>query len=278
MNLELKDKAVLITGGASGIGAACAHLFVAEGARVAIVDRDRERGEALAAELGRAGTSVVFLGAALTDEAACREAVAGVNRAFGRVDILVNNAGINDGVALEQRPAEFLDSLQRNLFHVFAVTHFARESLIASSGSIVNVGSKVAVTGQGRTSGYAAAKGGVLALTREWAVALAPHGVRVNCVVPAECDTPLYRRWFDSQPDPATTRAAVERLVPLGNRLTTPEEVAATIVFLGSPCASHTTGQIVFVDGGYTHLDRAASHSHTVWDGHVAAPAAVPAK
>lgn len=278
MNLELKDKAVLITGGASGIGAACAQLFVAEGARVAIVDRDRERGDALARELGRAEARVVFLAAALTDEAACREAVAAAIRAFGRLDILVNNAGINDGIALERPPAEFLDSLQRNLFHVFAVTHFAREALIATSGSIVNVGSKVAVTGQGRTSGYAAAKGGILALTREWAVALAPHGVRVNCVVPAECDTPLYRRWFDSQPDPQRARGAVERLVPLGNRLTTPEEVAAAIVFLGSARASHTTGQIVFVDGGYTHLDRAATHSHAVWDGRVAAPAAVRAK
>lgn len=277
MNLDLGDKAVLITGGASGIGAACARMFLAEGARVAIVDRDEQRGKALLAELS-GGARAVFILATLTDENACRKAADGAVQAFGRLDILVNNAGINDHIALEQPPAEFLESLQRNLFHVFAVTHFAREALIASSGSIVNVGSKVAVTGQGRTSGYAAAKGGILALTREWAVALAPHGVRVNCVVPAECDTPLYRRWFDSQPDPATARAAVERLVPLGNRLTTAEEIAATIVFLGSGRASHTTGQIVFVDGGYTHLDRAASHSHTVWDGRVAAPAAVPAK
>ena len=100
------------------------------------------------------------------------------------------------------RPADFLVSLQHNLFHVFALAHFARQALIRTRGAIVNVGSKVAVTGQGRTSGYAAAKGAILALTREWAVALAPHEVRVNCVVPAECDTPLYQRWFDLQPDP----------------------------------------------------------------------------
>jgi NAD(P)-dependent dehydrogenase (short-subunit alcohol dehydrogenase family) len=265
MNLELTDKAVLVTGGASGIGAACVRAFTAEGARVAIVDRDRDCGEALAAELLSAGVPVVFLQTQLEDETACRDAVAGARRAFGRLDILVNNAGINDAISLEQPPSDFLASLQRNLFHVFAVTHFAREALIADRGSIVNVGSKVAVTGQGRTSGYAAAKGGILALTREWALALAPHGVRVNCVVPAECDTPLYRRWFDSQRDPAAARAAVEQLVPLGNRLTTPEEVGAAIVFLASPRASHTTGQIVFVDGGYTHLDRAASHPHTKW-------------
>jgi L-fucose dehydrogenase len=261
MNLELKDKAVLITGGASGIGAACARLFVEEGARVAILDRDRERGEALAATLRGAGT-VVFISAELTAEAACAEAVEHVTGAFGRLDVLVNNAGINDHIALEQPPAEFFRSLQRNLLHVFAVTHFARCALIESKGAIVNVGSKVAVTGQGQTSGYAAAKGGILALTREWALALARHGVRVNCVVPAECDTPLYRRWFDAQPDPARARAEVGQLVPLGGRLTTPEEIAATIVFLCSPRASHTTGQIVFVDGGYTHLDRRVSFSH----------------
>ena len=125
----------------------------------------------------------------------------------------------------------------------------------------MNVGSKVAVTGQGRTSGYAAAKGGILALTREWALALACHGVRVNCVVPAECDTPLYERWFDAQPDPARARQAVQRLVPLGKRLTTPREVAAAIVFLACGRASHITGQIVYVDGGYTHLDRALTAS-----------------
>jgi len=258
MNLELKDKAVLITGGASGIGAACAQLFLDEGARVAIVDRDCERGEAVAAKLRGAGT-VIFINAELTAEAACAEAVDRARRAFGRLDVLVNNAGINDHIALEQSPTEFFHSLQRNLFHVFAVTHFARSALMESKGAIVNVGSKVAVTGQGQTSGYAAAKGGILALTREWALALARHGVRVNCIVPAECDTPLYQRWFDAQPDPAQARQAVERLVPLGNRLTTPEEVAAGIVFLGSGRASHITGQIIFVDGGYTHLDRATT-------------------
>jgi len=266
MNLELENKVVLITGGASGIGAACVREFVAEGARVAIADRDHERGQALAHELSCTEASVVFFAAELTDEAACRDAAAGVLRRFGQLDVLINNAGVNDAVSLDEPPAAFLASLQRNLFHVFTMTHLMREALIAARGAIVNVSSKVAVTGQGRTSGYAAAKGGILALTREWAVALAPQGVRVNCVVPAECDTPSYRHWFNAQPDPAAARAAIEHLVPLGNRLTTPKEIAAMIVFLASPRASHTTGQIVFVDGGYTHLDRAATHSHPKWD------------
>jgi NAD(P)-dependent dehydrogenase (short-subunit alcohol dehydrogenase family) len=170
---------------------------------------------------------------------------------------VVNNAGVNDTVALEAAPEEFLASLQRNLFHVFAITHFAAPHLRAARGAIVNVSSKVAETGQGRTSGYAAAKGGVNALTREWAVALAADGVRVNAVIPAECLTPLYERWLATLPDGAARRKAIEQLVPLGARFTTAEEIAAAIAFLASPRSGHTTGQLLHVDGGYTHLDRA---------------------
>ena len=103
------------------------------------------------------------------------------------------------------------------------------------------------------------------ALTREWAIAVASDNVLVNCVVPAECITPQYQKWFDSLNDPEATRKGIEHLVPLGERMTTPEELADMIVFLASPRSSHTTGQIIFVDGGYTHLDRAVSADHTKW-------------
>jgi NAD(P)-dependent dehydrogenase (short-subunit alcohol dehydrogenase family) len=158
-----------------------------------------------------------------------------------------------------------VQSLDRNLFHVFAVTHFALEALKNSRGVIVNVSSKVSVTGQGHTSGYAAAKGGVNGLTREWAAALSRDGVRVNAVLPAECDTPSYQRWFSEQPQPAQARQAIETMIPLDARLTDPEEVAAAIVFLASARASHITGQLIFVDGGYTHLDRALTQSQHEW-------------
>jgi len=159
---------------------------------------------------------------------------------------------------LHRRPPSFLPRWS-------VICHHAVDHLIRAKGAIVNVGSKVSVTGQGSTSGYAAAKGGINALTREWAAALAREGVRVNAVLPAECDTPQYQRWFASLPDPAGTRQAIEHLVPLGNRLTQPEELAAMVVFLASPASSHTTGQIIFVDGGYTHLDRALSAGHQKW-------------
>ena len=266
MDLILTNKIALISGGASGIGEATARLFVAEGARVAIVDRNAARGDALVRELNSNGEKkALFMHADLTEEAACARAVSETVAAFGRLDVLVNNAGVNDSIGLDQSPEKFMASLRLNLFHVFALTHFAAEHLRASRGAVVNVSSKVSVTGQGGTSGYAAAKGGINALTREWAVTFAPHGVRVNCVVPAECITPQYENWFATLPDPAAARAAIEKLIPLGQRMTTPGEMAATIVFLASERSAHTTGQIVFVDGGYTHLDRAVSHGHQKW-------------
>src|SRR5436190_7516748 len=187
MDLQLKNKVALVTGGASGIGKATVELFAAEGVRVIIVDQNETAGSALAARLNDRGAEAYFISADLTRETDCEQCVAKTLTTFGSIDVLVNNAGGNDGIGLEQSPIQFMQSLERNLFHVFAVTHFALEALKKSHGSIVNVSSKVSITGQGHTSGYAAAKGGVNALTREWAAALSTHGVRVNAVVPAEC-------------------------------------------------------------------------------------------
>jgi len=267
MDLKLRKKVALVTGGAAGIGAAVVRLLAQEGVRVAFADRSQSATAAaqLVSELSRSRHESLFIKTELTQEADCKRCVTKTLQAFGSLDILINNAGVNDAVGLEQSPKEFMESLQKNLVHVFAVTHHAREALINSRGAVVNISSKVAHTGQGHTSGYAAAKGGVNALTREWAAALAPHGVRVNCVIPAECDTPQYERWFASQDNPKAARASIEQMIPLGQRLTTPEEVAATVVFLASPRSGHTTGQFVFVDGGYTHLDRALTQSGHQW-------------
>lgn len=258
MDLGLKDRVLLVSGGARGIGAATVRLAAAEGMRVAWVDRDGDAGRALLAEI----PGGCFIEGDLSDDAVCAQAIATTVKSLGRLDVLVNNAGVNDSVPLTAPPAEFLASLRRNLLPAFALTHEARPHLVASRGAIVNLSSKVATTGQGRTSGYAASKGALEGLTREWAVALATEGVRVNCVVPAECDTDQYRRWFGSQPDPALARSRVESLIPLGRRLTTADEMASAILWLASPRAGHVTGQFLFVDGGYTHLDRAVSSAH----------------
>ena len=260
MELQLTDKVVIVTGGSKGIGAAAVRSFAAEGARVVIAGRTPSEGVVLAKEVNG-----LFVEAELAEEAACRKVVNESLATFGRIDILVNNAGFNDGRDLNTSPVDFMSSVNLNLSHVYTLVHLCRDELARNEGAIINVSSKVAETGQGSTSGYAAAKGAMNALTREWAIALAPDNVRVNCVMPAECITSQYQRWFDSLNDPAGTRAAIEGLVPLGNRMTTPEELADMIVFLASPRSSHTTGQIVFVDGGYTHLDRAVSADHSKW-------------
>ena len=177
---------------------------------------------------------------------------------FGRIDGLVNNAGVNDGIGLENgNYKDFMSSLKRNLVHYYLMAHYALPELKKSKGSIVNISSKTAVTGQGGTSGYAASNGGRNALTREWAVELLPYGIRANAVIVAECFTPLYKKWIETFENPQTKLKDITDKIPLENRMTTAEEIGDTVTFLLSEKSSHTTGQLLYVDGGYTHLDRA---------------------
>lgn len=256
MDLQLQDKVVIVTGGSKGIGEGVVRSFLAEGARVANINRSTVEGLALQEEYAATGQDCFFIQGDLTRVEVCRAAVEATVEKFGRIDIVVNNAGVNDGVGLDAGPAEFSKSLERNLIHYYAIVHFALAELKKSRGCIINIGSKVCVTGQGRTSGYAAAKGAINGLTREWAVDLADDGIRVNAVLPAETWTPLYEKIINTMPDPEAAKREIEDLIPLGRRFTTCQEMADMVVFLASPRSSHTTGQIIFVDGGYTHFDR----------------------
>ena len=254
MDLGIAGRTVLVTGGAKGIGAAIVRTLAAEGARAVIVDRDADAAHALGTEVADVATIV----ADLRDEGACRSAVEEAVRQTGRLDAVVNNAGVNDGVGLERgTPERYRESLRTNLHHYYDVAHFALPHLIAARGTILNIASKVAVTGQGNTSGYASAKGAILALTREWAAELLPHGIRVNAIVPAEVLTPLYRQWLETFPDPEAKRLDIVARIPLDHRMTSAEEMASAACFLLSPRAAHITGQHIYVDGGYVHLDRA---------------------
>ena len=256
MNLNLAKKIAIVTGGASGIGEAIVRGFVAEGTQVVFADRNAERGHALAQKLGADQQNVRFVEAELQHESDCRTVLDVALSEFGRLDCLVNNAGVNDKVGLDAGVTAFCNSLFGNAVHYYALAHLARQALIESRGSIVNIASKVAVTGQGGTSGYAAAKGAILALTREWAIDFLPHRVRVNAILPAETWTPLYESWVNSFPEPQKKLRQITAKIPLGQRMTTAEEIADMVLFLASDRAAHITGQHLFVDGGYTHLDR----------------------
>jgi L-fucose dehydrogenase len=258
MDLQLKDKVVIVTGGAKGIGAAIVHACAAEGAIPVIVGRDGEAGKQLQADLRGHGATCGLITVELSTAESCSQSVEQIVKEYGHIDALVNNAGRNDKVGLEQGSvSEYIASLNRNLVHYYGMAHYALPHLKRSRGSIVNIGSKTAVTGQGSTSGYASSKGAIMALTREWAAELLPYGIRVNTVIPAEVMTPLYRNWLDTFPNSEEKLKTILTKIPLEKRMTTSEEIAAMVVFLLSSKSSHTTGQHLFVDGGYVHLDRA---------------------
>lgn len=253
MDLQLKDKVIIVSGGSRGIGGGIVKALLAEGAIPVIIDRS-------APETSPSEKVTSHFIAELTDPLQCENAVKSVIEKFGRVDGLVNNAGVNDGVGLESGTYEqFIASLHKNLVHYYLLAKFALPELKKSKGAIVNISSKVAETGQGNTSAYAAANGGRNALTREWAVELLPYGIRVNAVVVAECWTPLYENWIKTVPNPDEKLKSIKSKIPLERRMTTAEEIANMAAFLLSEKSSHTTGQLIHVDGGYVHLDRAIS-------------------
>lgn len=257
MNLNLKDKVIVITGGAKGIGFGIAEVLAAEGAIPVIVGRNAEDNQAAVTKLAK-GYSIT---AELSTPASSEEVVKEVVAKFGRIDGIVNNAGLNDGVGLENGSYEkFIQSIHNSLVHYYLIAHYALPELKKSKGAIVNITSKTADTGQGNTSGYAAANGGRNALTREWAVELLKYGIRVNAVVVAECFTPQYEKWITTLANSEEKLKEITAKIPFENRMTTAEEIGNTVAFLLSEKSSHTTGQLVYVDGGYVHLDRALAN------------------
>jgi L-fucose dehydrogenase len=256
MNLNLTNKIIIVTGGALGIGFGIAKTLAAEGAIPFIIGRSLEDNLLAIKAIEKTGGRAMQFVAELIHPVECQNAVAAVIQQCGRIDGLVNNAGVNDGIGLENgNYDDFMASLHRNLVHYYLMAHHALPFLKKSVGaSIVNITSKTAETGQGNTSAYAASNGGRNALTREWAVELLPYRIRVNAVVVAECYTPLYKNWINTFSNPEEKLEAITNKIPLENRMTTPEEIAQTVAFLLSDASSHTTGQLIHVDGGYVHI------------------------
>ncbi|MCH2176445.1 MAG: SDR family oxidoreductase [Lentisphaeria bacterium] len=255
MDLKLKGKVAIVTGGAKGIGAGISEVLANEGAKLAIATRVSDEASQFIEKMKKI-TDVLVIPGDVSKLDQCKKIVEDTVAHFGHLDILINNAGVNDGVSLADDPEKFINSLHINLVHLFALAHHSVPHLKKTNGNILNIGSKVSATGQGNTSGYAASKGGCDALTREWALDLRDDGVRVNCLIPAECLTPQYESWLKTLDNAEETIDKVNKLIPFGRRMTTIKELGNTAAFVCSDLSSHTTGQILFVDGGYTHLDR----------------------
>jgi 3-oxoacyl-[acyl-carrier protein] reductase/L-fucose dehydrogenase len=261
MDLHLQDKVIIVTGGFKGIGNGIVKQLVEEGAIVEILNRADAREDEVRAELDKMGAKydIYIIDLNNTDE--IKPIVEDIHSKYGHIDGVVNNAGKNDNLALETTSwQDFEESIHGNLTHYYETVHAAVEYLKESKGAVVNISSKTALTGQGKTSAYAAAKGAILGLTREWAAALVKDSVRVNAIVVSEAWTPLYADWIktfgDEEAQQARLRVITDK-IPLEHRMTKTSEIANEAAFLLSDRSSHTTGQWVFVDGGYVHLDRA---------------------
>ena len=258
MDLQLKDKIVVVTGAAGikgSIGETIVQSLANEGAIPVIVCRNN-RGYGYEKELQEKGIDALFVKTDVTETKQIEAAVKIIVAKYGKIDVLINNVGVNDGTGLDASIDDFVWSLKLNLISYFAMTKYCLPYIIKSKGNILNIGSKVALTGQGGTSGYAASKGGVLALTREWAVDLIKEGIRVNALIIAESWTPAYDNWIKTLENGEEKLKAIVNKIPLENRMTTPQEIADSCLFTISNKSSHTTGQYILIDGGYVNLDR----------------------
>jgi L-fucose dehydrogenase len=258
MNLNLDGKIILVSGGAKGIGAAIVKALAIENAFPIIIGRNEDDNLKMLQEIRDLGLNADYFTAELTAPENCKTIVDSILAKYHRIDGLVNNAGVNDGVGLESGTYEaFMESLHKNVVHYYLLAKHALPALKQSKGSILNIGSKTAETGQGGTSGYAASNGARNALTREWAVELLPFSIRVNAIIVAEAWTPLYEKWINSFENRDEKLKNITDKIPFENRMTSVDEIASMAVFLLSDKSSHTTGQLIHVDGGYVHLDRA---------------------
>ena len=258
MDLHLKGKVVVVTGAAGlkgSIGETIVQALANEGAIPVIVCRN-DRGFGYEKELQERGIDALFVKTDFTDPNQVEAAAKKVGAKYGRIDALINNIGVNDGAGLDASIDDFMWSLKLNLVSFFSMTKYCLPFIKKGNGNILNIGSKVSLTGQGGTSGYAASKGGVLGLTREWAVDLIKDKIRVNAIIIAESWTPAYDTWIKSLDNGEEKLKSIVAQIPLENRMTTPQEIADTCLFTISDRSSHTTGQFITVDGGYVYLDR----------------------
>ena len=251
--MKLKDQVAIVTGAASGIGAATARLFAAEGARVALVDLDEAGLAKVAAEIGSTGGETLTVAADVSSDEQARVGVARILEKWDRVDVLVTAAGASFGGTVDKIDEATWDrTFAINVKGTFLWVHHAIQPMIAAkSGAIVTLGSQLAQSSLGTNVAYIASKGAIVSFTKTVAVDHAAQGIRVNALMPGVIDTPMPARSLKRQPDPEAARAFWKVRHPMG-RIGQPEEVAKAALFLASSDSSFTTGSLLFVDGGWT--------------------------
>ncbi len=241
---KLQDKVAVITGGASGIGAATARLFVSEGAKVVLVDLNEEKGKVFEQELKALKAEALFIKANITSEEEVSEIFKKTVEVFGQVDIVFNNAGIGRVHPTHELDyAEWRNTVNVDLDGVFLVARESiREMMKIGGGTIVNTASMYGWVGSPGSAAYNAAKGGVVNLTRSLALEYAEQNIRVNSLCPGFIDTPII---------PEESKQALSALTPM-KRLGQAEEMAKAVLFLASDDSSYMTGNSLIIDGGYT--------------------------
>ena len=251
--MRLTGKRALVTGGASGIGAATAERFAAEGAAVAIADLDGAGAERHAAAICAQGGTAIGLAADVGDDESVAAMVDRAWEALGGVDILVNNAAIPMIGTVETLAADEWDRvLDLDLSSIYRASRAIWPRFVAAGGgTILNTASVAGIIGMAGQHGYSAAKAGVVMLTKCMALDGAAHGIRVNCVCPGFVETPMVLTYFEAQDDPEASRAGVEAAHPLG-RMGQPAEIAAAFLYLASDEAQWVTGTALVIDGGLT--------------------------
>ena len=251
--MRLAGKRALVTGGASGIGAATAERFAAEGAAVAIADLNGAGAEKHADEIRARGGTAVSLVADVGDDASVAAMTDETWEALGGVDILVNNAAIPTIGTVETLASDEWDRvIDLDLSSIYRASRAIWPRFVeAGGGTILNTASVAGVIGMAGQHGYSAAKAGVVMLTKCMALDGAAQGIRANCVCPGFVETPMVNEYFDAQDDPAASRAAVNAAHPLG-RMGQPDEIASAFLYLASDEARWVTGTALVIDGGLT--------------------------
>ena len=251
--MKLQDQVAIVTGAASGIGAASSKLFAAEGARLALVDQNEVGLKKVAAEIKAKGGTAITITADVRSDAKARAGVERVIKRWERIDVLLTAAGASTGGTVDAIDEAAWDrTFAINVKGTFLWIHHAIAHMIAAKkGSIVTIGSQLAQASPGKNAAYVASKGAIASLTKTMAVDHARQGIRVNALMPGVIDTPMPARSLKRYADPEAMKAYWNERHPMG-LIGQPEEVAQAALFLASDDSSFVTGHLLFVDGGWT--------------------------